>query len=192
MTMDLAYTADSRMMRGRGSGRRGSSGPATTAADVTRQQWAHFVETYKPLEEEILGRAMQTDFSLEGDMAGQTARSSLSSAAGTFERNLRRSGATLTGEERAALNRRRETSRTRASAGAENVTRRTMSETRTNLLANMVGIGKGVAGSARGGLNAVADLEAQRAVFNEQGKTAARNQNLSTAASLAAMAIMFM
>jgi hypothetical protein len=159
---------------------------------VTRQQWAHFVETYKPLEEEILGRAMQTDFTAEGNQASQTARTSLSSAAGTFERNLRRSGATLTGEERAALDRRRETSRTRASAGAENVTRRTMSETRTNLLANMIGIGKGVAGSARGGLNAVADLEAQRAVFNEQGKTAARNQNLSTAASLAAMAIMFM
>ena len=168
---------------------RGGDYQAGTAAGVTRAQWAHFLNTYRPLEREMLDRAMQTDFTAEGNQAGQQAVSGLASAAGTYERNLRRSGAQLTTEERAALNRRRNLSKARGQAGAENLTRRTMSEDRTNLLAQMVGIGRGVSTSARSGLNTVADIESQRAIFNEQGKTSAQNQNLATAASL--FAIMF-
>jgi hypothetical protein len=67
-----------------------------------------------------------------------------------------------------------------------------LKEQRTNLLADIVGIGRGVAQTATGGLNSVADAAAQRAVFNERGKTAATNQNLSMAASLAAYGIVFL
>jgi hypothetical protein len=67
-----------------------------------------------------------------------------------------------------------------------------MKEQSTNLLGQMVGIGRGVAQTAQGGLSSVADLEAQRAVFNEAGKTAAFNQNLSTLGSGLAYAIAFL
>jgi hypothetical protein len=135
---------------------------------------------------------MQTDFTAEGDESGALARAGLASAAGTFERDIRRAGVTLSPEERAALARRRSTSSSRASAGAENLTRRGMKEQSTNLLGQMVGIGRGVAQTAQGGLSSVADLEAQRAVFNEAGKTAAFNQNLSTLGSGLAYAIAFL
>jgi hypothetical protein len=64
-----------------------------------------------------------------------------------------------------------------------------MKEQRTNLLAQMVGIGRGVASTAMGGMNAVADLEAQRAVAREQSKAGGRQMALSTAASLASYGI---
>ena len=171
---------------------RDSGGIATTAAQVTRDQWQHFLDVYKPLENQVLERAMQTDFSAEGDRASSQVQAGLASAAGTYERNLRRAGTALTSEERTALARRRSTSGTRAKAGAENLTRRSLRESRTNMLADIVGIGRGVARTASGGLNTVADLEAQRAIFNEQSKSAAFSQNLSTAASLAAYGIMFL
>lgn len=169
--------------------KRAQTSGVTTAAGVTRAQWQHFLNVYKPLEDQVLQRAMQTDFTAEGDQAGTTAVAGLASAAGTYERNLRRSGARLTSEERAALDRRQSLSRTRGVAGAENLTRRTLSTQRTDLLADMVGIGRGVARSASGGLNAVADLEAQRAVAREQAKTAGTQQLLSSAAMAAAFFI---
>lgn len=171
-------------------GRNRSGG--TTAAEVTRAQWQHFLDVYRPLETEVLQRAMQTDFTAEGDRAGVQAAAGLASSAGSYERNLRRAGVALSAEERNALARRRSTSRTRAVAGAENLARRGLKEQRTNLLADMVGIGRGVAQTATSGLNTIADLEAQRAVFNEQGRTAAHNQNVGMAASAAAFAIMFL
>ena len=93
--------------------------------------------------------------------------------------------------QRSALGRRQSLSRTRGQAGAENLTRRTLSTQRTDMLADIVGIGRGVARTASGGMNTVADLEAQRAVYNEQAKAARHSQNLSMAASAAALAIMF-
>lgn len=164
----------------------------TTAAGVTRAQWQHFLNVYRPLEDQVLQRAMQTDFTAEGDRAGTMAAAGLASSAGTYERNLRRAGVALSAEERNAVARRRSTSQTRAVAGAENVTRRGMKEQRTNLLAQMVGIGRGVSSTAMGGLNAVADLEAQRAVAREQSKAQGRQMALSTAASLASLGIMFL
>ena len=168
---------------------RSTAGTQTTAAGVTRAQWQHFLDVYRPLEDQVLQRAMQTDFTAEGDRSGQMAAAGLASSAGTYERNLRRAGVALSAEERNAVARRRSTSQTRAVAGAENVTRRGMKEQRTNLLAQMVGIGRGVASTAMGGMNAVADLEAQRAVAREQSKAQGRQMALSTAASLASYGI---
>lgn len=174
------------------SEKRAQSSGVKTAAGVTRAQWQHFLSVYKPLEDQVLQRAMQTDFTAEGNQAGTTAVAGLASAAGTYERNLRRSGARLTSEERAALDRRQSLSRTRGQAGAENLTRRTLSTQRTDMLADIVGIGRGVARTAAGGMNTVADLEAQRAIYNEQAKAAQHSQNLSMFATAAAYGIMFL
>jgi len=190
MPITTGYAPDlERVERGRTTP---TTAPATTIAQVTRDQWQHFLNFYRPIEDEVLKRAMQTDFTAEGDRAGQTARAGLASSAGTLERNLRRSGVALSAEERSALERRRGTSVSRGAAAAENTTRRSLAQNSQNLLADVVGIGRGVARTATAGLNSVADLEAQRAVFNERSKTGARNSNLATAASLAAYGIAFL
>ena len=166
-------------------------GQPVDAAGVTRAQWQHFLDFYRPIEDEVLRQAMQTDFSAEGDAAGVTAAAGVNSASGTLARNLSRSGATLTGEERAAVMRRTGSTLARAVGQAENTTRRGLSDSRTNLLASVVGIGRGVANTATSGLQSVADMGAQREVSYRQQRSSAHSTNLSAAATAASLLIAF-
>ncbi len=159
------------------------------SARVTRDQWQHFLNTYRPVEEDVIASAMQTDFSAQGDAAGVTAAQSVAASAGNAARNISRAGASLTAEESGAIGRRRDLSLSKAVGRAENATRRNLSDTRANLLAGIVGIGRGVSTTASAGLQSSASLDAQRTAANEQQKTAARNSNVSTAASAAMLLI---
>ena len=166
-----------------------SASPDATSARITRDQWRHFLDTYRPVENAVLASAMQTDFTDQGNEAGQTARAQVNASMGTATRNISRSGGSLTAEERGALGRRKDLSLARAAGRAENSTRRTLSDTRTNLLAGIVGIGNGVANTAMSGLSSAADMAAQREMAYKQQKAAATNSTLSTAASAAALLI---
>jgi hypothetical protein len=160
-----------------------------TSARVTRDQWNHFLDTYRPVEDDVLRSAMQTDFTAQGDAAGTTAAAGVASAAGTAERNISRSGGSLTAEERAAVGRRTDLSLSKSVGRAENSTRRNLSDTRANLLAGIVGIGNGVSTTASAGLGSAADLAAQRQALGQSQATATRNSNTSTAASAAMLLI---
>jgi hypothetical protein len=131
-------------------------------AGITRDQWEHFKEFYRPIEQEALRKAQQTDFTQEGDEAGVTARAGVTASRGSLARSLSRSGATLTAEEKRAVDRRHSSSLTKSVARAENTTRRSLSDTRQNMLAGLVGIGRGVSRTATQGLNTAADLAAAR------------------------------
>lgn len=170
----------------------GASGSATTIADVTRQEWQRFLEFYRPLEEEVLAKATQTDFTTEGNIASETAANSIKASQGTLARRLRSQGVELSADERAALNRRVGTTLTRSRARAENTTRRNLSDERTNILADIVGIGRGVAQSARGGLNTAADMEAQRNQAYAIDKAQYQGQLLSGLGTAASLAIAFL
>jgi len=165
----------------------GGGDPDQVLAGITRDQWQHFLDTYKPVEDDVLSTVLSTDFSAQGDKAGDTARQSVTAAAGMAERNISRTGATLTGEERSAISRRRDLSLAKASSQAENVTRRGLSESRTNLIAQLVGIGRGVAQTATAGSQSVADLAAQRESVYQSQRTQAHNTNMAAGASLAAL-----
>lgn len=165
-----------------------SSDPDRLAAQVTREQWQHFLDQYRPVETQVLEEAMSNDYSAQGDAAGQNVAASLASAAGTAERNASRAGVRLTAEDRQALGRRRQLGMTRAVGRAENTTRRTLRDNRNNLLAGLVGIGRGVAETASGGLNSAADIAAQRKLGDMQRSQAATSTNMS----MAGMAMMMM
>ena len=161
---------------------------ATDAASLTRAQWQYFLDFYRPMEQETIREAMRTDFSKEGDQAGLTAAAGVRAGEGILQRNLSRRGAQLTAEEQAALSRRTGSTLAKATARAENTTRRGLSDSRTNLLRGAVEIGRGVANTASFGLNAAADMAAQREMAYQQQKSAASSFNISTAASLAGLA----
>lgn len=168
------------------------SGPSgTSAADITRDQWQHFLDFYKPLEDEMLKKAMQTDFTAEGDKAGATAAASVNASKGSLARSLSRSGASLSAEERTAVNRRQQNTLTRSVARAENTTRRGLKDSRANMLAEVVGIGRGVSNSASGGMQSVADMAAARESNYQRQRSQATSTNLSAAASAAALLIAF-
>ncbi len=174
--------------RSRSSGSGGGT-PDQIAAGITRDQWQHFLDTYKPVEDDILATALSTDFSAQGDEAGATAGRSIAASAGAAERNISRSGASLTGEERAAISRRRGLSKSKAVGRAENTTRRGLADSRTNLIAQLVGIGRGVAQTASAGSQSVADMAAARDSLWQSQKSQTKANNLSTAASAAALII---
>jgi len=166
-----------------------TNSPDATAARVTRGQWAHFQNTYRAVEDDVIKQAMNTDFSAQGDEAGATARSAVNASAGAASRNISRSGGSLTAEEQGALNRRKDMTLAKSAGRAENTTRRTLSDTRTNLLAGIVGIGNGVSNTAMSGLSSAADAAAQRGIANDQQRAAAANGNMSMAASAAMLLI---
>lgn len=161
-----------------------------TSANITRSQWNNFLDVYRPVEEDILKRAMQTDFSKEGDEAGQDAAAGVRSSQGMLARNLSRMGTSMTPEQAAAVRRRSNLNMGRAVGQAENTTRRTMSDTRGNLLAGLVGVGRQVATGAAGGINSAANNAASTEMMLNQGKANAQNTNTASAAALAGALIM--
>jgi len=163
--------------------------PDQIAAGITRDQWQHFLDTYRPVEDDILATALSTDFSAQGDEAGATAGQSVAAAAGQAERNISRSGATLTTEERAAINRRRGLSKSKAVGRAENTTRRGLADSRTNLIAQLVGIGRGVANTASAGTQSVADMANARELSYQNQRDRTNSSNVSSAATAAALLI---
>jgi hypothetical protein len=162
-----------------------------SAAGITRDQWQHFLDFYKPIEDEVLKSAMQTDFTTEGNKAGQTAAAGVNASRGSLARSLSRSGVALSAEERTAVSRRQQNTLTRSVAQAENTTRRGLKDSRANLLAGVVGIGRGVSNSASSGMQSVADMAAAREAQHKQQKSAASATNLSAAASAASLLISF-
>jgi len=178
-------------------GRRGSdtgagydvTSPEDKLAIITRDQWQNFLDFYRPIEDEVLKSAMQTDFTSEGDKAGATAASGVNASRGSLARTLSRAGTSLNAEEKSAVNRRHSVALTRSVAQAENTTRRGMSDSRTNLLAGMVGVGRGVSASATSGLNTAAGLETARNMSLTNKRNAAKSTNAQGAATLAAAII---
>ncbi len=168
------------------------SDPDARAAAVTRDQWQNFLNFYKPIETAVINKAMQTDFTAEGDTAGATAAAGSRAAEGTLSRNLSRSGSSLTAEERRAVARRQESSLTKAIGRAENITRRGLRDSRQALLRNIVNIGTGVSRTALAGIQGVADLAAQREAAYQQGQTAAHNANVNMGVTAAATLIAMM
>jgi len=164
-----------------------SGTPDQISAGITRSQWQHFLDTYRPVEDEVLRSAMQTDFQREGDEAGATAIAGINASRGTLQRNLSRSGQSLNAEESAAIGRRTNLSLAKSAARAENTTRRGLSDSRTNLLQGIVNIGRGVASTAQAGTQSVADMAAQRDALYRQQRAQQQSTNLSAAASAAAL-----
>ena len=175
------------------SGRAGSTsgGGVTDAAGVTRDQWQHFLDFYRPIEDKTLADAMQTDFTAEGDKAGATAAAGVNASRGSLARHLSRSGVALSAEERTAVGRRSDLALAKGVGRAENTTRRGLSDSRTQLLQQIVGIGRGVSNTATSGMQSVADMAAQRKAQHTAQRASTQAANTSGAMGLASLAIAF-
>lgn len=161
-----------------------------TQAAITRSQWQNFLQNYRPVEEDLIARAMQTDFSAEGDEAGQTARVAAATGRGMLARNMSRLGTRMTAEQADAVRRRSQLGESKAVAGAENATRRTLYDSRGNLLAGLVNVGRQAASGVQAGYGAMANNAASTEMMLNQGAAAANSTNMSMAMSLASLMIM--
>jgi len=170
-----------------------NAGPEQGQAALTRAQWDYFKEFYRPLEEQVLAEAMRTNFSEEADTAGGLASAASRTARGTLARNIRRStGGSLSAEERRAVDRRSSIARTSDVARAENTTRRSLADSRQSMLADAIGIGRGVQQTASSGLASAANMATSRELQYQQQQAAYQNQMMQGLGSAAALAIFAM
>lgn len=189
LSMEAGMASPSRLAGGPASA--GTVNPVSDAAGLTRDQWNNFLTFYRPIEDDVIKSAMQTDFTKEGNDAGTLAAAGVNASKGMLERNLRRAGGTLSAEERTAVDRRVGSTLSQSVTRAENITRRGLSETRTSLLQGIVNIGQGVQQTASAGMNSVADMAHQREVQYQQLKSATAASNMSSAATAASLLIAF-
>lgn len=159
-------------------------------SNFTRSQWQHWMDSYQPMEQDLLNRAMQTDFSKEGDEAGQDAAAGVRASQGMLARNMSRMGSSMTPEQAAAVRRRSNLDMTKATGQAENTTRRTLSDTRTNLLVGLSNVGRQVAAGAMSGYQSAAGNAANTEMMLNQSRANANAQNMQTVMSLASLMFM--
>jgi hypothetical protein len=159
-------------------------------AAMTRSQWQNFLEVYRPVEQELLKKATQTDFTKEGDEAGRDAAAGVQASQGMLARNLSRTGLTLSPEEAEAVRRRANLETGRSVGRSENTTRRTLSQSRTNLLAGLVGVGHQVATGAVGGINSASNNAASREMAMNASASQARQTNVAAGTALLGALIM--
>ena len=108
-------------LNGGGGGASGSSASQTYAA-LTRQQWANYVETFMPVENQLIKYA--TDTSLPGqEMAKASAnvQSAFGAQEGATQRRLSGLGVSLSGDEQQAQTRAQGLSKSLADVQAQNV-----------------------------------------------------------------------
>ena len=152
--------------------------PDAAQAAITRGMWESFKERYRPLEDEVIQTTLA---SVEPDAqaAGQRVLDSYANREQQFYTNLARSGQQLSGQDRKAVERRFALQRSLDHLTAVNGTRRGLNERNTNLMGDLVAMGRGVQGSAAQGLGSAANLQSSREAYNAQASAARQNQNLS-------------
>lgn len=153
--------------------------PDKAQAKLIDLQWEDFTKRFRPLEDEML----QTYFG-NGEPEAQRAGLHMAQTFGPAEgavtdtqRELGRYGAGVTQRQAQALTQQRGLDAARGIATAENTTRRQAKDRNIEGLGTMMGIGRGIQGSAQQNMGQAASMAAQR---EQAGKAAAHSQRQNT------------
>jgi hypothetical protein len=114
-----------------------STAAGDTYAALTREQWANYVSTFVPLENQLIDYATNKDKPLEA-MAEASAdvNASFDMQQGALDRRLRGQGVTLNADEQAARNRSFGLSKSLADVGAQNMAGQLTRERQQSVLGN--------------------------------------------------------
>jgi len=123
-----------------------SPGSKTYASDsyaaMTRQQWANYVSTFVPLENQLIKYA--TDPNVVNNAMSEASRdvnASFDAQEGTFNRRLRATGAALDNDQQAVRQRNTGLSRALADVNAQNVAGYTTRQRQQSILGNPAPMG---------------------------------------------------
>jgi hypothetical protein len=164
-----------------------ASHPEDAQGLLTRQQRQDFERRYIPIENELIART-STNGEAEADLAGGRAARQMGVSRGEFMRNLRRSGQSLTPDERANVDRKFGLARAKSVANAENTTRRDVESRNVDLQGDIIGIGKNITAGANSALFTAANLQNQREAVGDAARTDYKRGLWSTAATAAGIA----
>lgn len=123
-----------------------SPGSKTYASDsyaaMTRQQWANYVSTFVPLENQLIKYA--TDPNVVSNAMSEASRDvnfSFDAQQGSFDRRMRAMGATLDNDQQAVRQRNTGLSRALADVNAQNVAGYTTRQRQQSILGNPAPMG---------------------------------------------------
>lgn len=158
--------------------------PEKSQAAMLRADWDDFQERFKPIEDELIERS-QRDGNEEADRAISLTREGHTQAEESMERDLARTGQTVSSEQRAAIKARRGLAGATDAVNAGNQTRRHVDEQNTNLQGDLIGIGRGISGRASDGMNTAAGLAAGRGRVADRINADRRAGNMRAAGAFA-------
>lgn len=167
-----------------------SGDPSALNAQLIKAQRTDFNNRYRPLENEVIEKtsaSSQADATAAAASAGKA--STISREA--FMRDLARTGVSLTGEQQGAITRKSDLSSGLAKINAYNSAYRASDANKTDAMGDLVGIGKGIVGSASQGLSQASSMQAQREAAGDAAKAQSRAQTtslISTGLGIAAAA----
>jgi len=139
-------------------------------AELTRRQWEEYLNTYAHHEERILQDLMwrRENIGMLSNQAGQRAGEAFDVSAQISDRDLSRYRASLKPGQAEALKSLRAHQRARTSVGANNLSRRSLSDSVFLQQAKMSHVGSNLSGMAQDTAGQLLGLETQRRVANRQ------------------------
>jgi len=180
---------------GGGGGYKPDTYASQKRAEISREQWNDYQNTYVPYENEALAyindpEAQAKEVSDAGTLAGK----SFDTIQGARQRNLERMGISPRAD--VAKNFRSDASRSKALAqiDAKNRMRESVEQRTTSLSEEMIGVGKGVKANTDSTLQAWTQLEGinnQMKASKAAQSAASRNQMIGTASTVIMGAAMF-
>jgi hypothetical protein len=162
--------------------------PQWAQGELIRSQWDLFTQRYRPLEENAIAQ-INRDIEPEVDRAGDTVRGFYSIADGMQERNAARFGLNQSADTRAVSRRRSGLQQALDVAGTKNNLRREWEDTRMDKLGEMLGIGKGIAGTSLESMGTAAGLASARQQAGDSARASARAQEMQLLGSLGGLGL---
>lgn len=162
--------------------------PDDQLAYLSKSQWAHYMNQFAPVEDELVGEINSTKMV---DQARSTAARQIETGQGSIDRVKSRYG--LGGAPKGfsrVLERQQAMGDAGGTAQAVNTARVDQRERNLGLMSEMMQVGRGVASQGMSGMADVAGMAAQRDAQNAQASAANKAGRISTAASLGALALM--
>lgn len=160
-----------------GGSKKVQPGPYDKAlAQVYREQFAEWENTWRPVEREMLSeyKALELDRPGTLDEAGRLAQQGFNTSQGVATRNLARYGLGRDADQARVRQRKDGTSKMLTIANARNLARRGNADMRMQAAQQISGIGIGVMGKAVQGMATAAQGERQRMMMNAQADNARR------------------
>ena len=156
------------------------------AAQTTRDQWQHYLDTFGQTEEELIQSIGSTEIV---DRAKQTVADQTGSAAGTLERTRERYGMqNVPGAQLDQLERQMQLGDAANAAQTINTARLDQRDRNLSVASTMMQQGRGVAAAGMTGLGNAARNESNRNAANAQLKAQRQSQMWSTIGTLGSIA----
>lgn len=169
-----------------------ASDPVNTEAAITREQYQYFQDNFRPIEDEVLSRALDPSVAgVRGQKAADAVRDRFAAQEGQWERRASRFGVTPTQDQKMVAERLRGLRKASSMVGAENSARANTRDQSLESLGAILNIGKGIQSGALRSAGSAASMARSRDQFNRDAAAAHEQDQWNTAATAVGLAAAF-